>query len=170
MSRDLRRDYRGNLQTTLVYDLEVEGSMSIDGNLEITGNLTVVDNVIFERNLTVETALEVEGALTAQTAEITGGLEVGEDVTIGGYLELLGGLRVAGSGQYTTAGGAATEVATIADHGIAAGDFVVAEINNGTNGTIYLLSAQVTANNQITFRFSANPSNNTVVNYLVLRP
>jgi len=71
------------------------------------------------------------------------------------------------SGEYTTTGGAAAEAATIT--GVAVGDIVIATLkDNGTSSVTLLTSTENTVNT-VDFTFSANPGNDTIVSYLILR-
>lgn len=156
--RDLTKDYRGNYQTTKVYDLEVERNASIAGDLALTGDLAITGG------LEVTTDLAVTG-----NAEVTGTLDVTAVATFAGLVDAQAGLKVLASGKYTTAGSNATEVATIPLKGIEAGDIVIASIENDGVGDEVLLTSKVTNDDEITFVFASDPANDTVVNYIVLK-
>jgi len=71
------------------------------------------------------------------------------------------------SGEYTTTGWAATEAATIV--GVLVGDIVIASLkDNWTNNVTLLTSTENTADT-IDFTFSADPGNDAIVSYIVLR-
>lgn len=90
-------------------------------------------------------------------------------------LEVVGSLSVGGSelshavvfaGVATTAGGAAEEDVSIS--GVLASDVAIAVIkDNGTNN-VTLLQTVVDAD-KLTLTFSADPGNDAVVSYMVLR-
>mgnify|MGYP007071597488 CR=1 FL=1 len=68
--------------------------------------------------------------------------------------------------QVTTVGGAAAEAFTVT--GVAATDLVFAQIKDNGTGNVTLLQA-VPTTNTLTFTFSGNPGNDTVLYYQVLR-
>lgn len=68
--------------------------------------------------------------------------------------------------QVTTVGGAAAEAFTVT--GVAATDLVFAQIKDNGTSNVTLLQA-VPTTNTLTFTFSADPGNDTVLYYQVLR-
>jgi len=68
--------------------------------------------------------------------------------------------------QVTTVGGAAAEAFTVT--GVAATDLIFAQIKDNGTSNVTLLQA-VPTTNTLTFTFSANPGNDTVLYYQVLR-
>lgn len=68
--------------------------------------------------------------------------------------------------QVTTVGGAAAEAFTVT--GVAATDLVFAQIKDNGTSNVTLLQA-VPTTNTLTFTFSANPGNDTVLCYQVVR-
>ena len=73
---------------------------------------------------------------------------------------------IVAAGQLTTAGGDAAESAASA--GVLATDIAIAVIeNNGTNNVTLLQSAA--ASDAVNFTLSADPSTDTIINWMVLR-
>lgn len=81
----------------------------------------------------------------------------------------VGGINAVNSGQITTTGGSASEAVTLTSKYIEAGDHVIASLeDNGTND-VTLITAKVTADSEVTFVFSGDPSSDTIVNYFILK-
>lgn len=70
------------------------------------------------------------------------------------------------AGKHTTVGGAAAEVIAVA--GVAATDIVLVTLQTEGAGTKSIVKA-IPGTNEITVTFSADPSNDHIVSYLVLR-
>ena len=87
-----------------------------------------------------------------------------------GFTQLASGITpshiVKFAGKPTTVGGAAAEAFTVT--GIAATDLAFVQIVNDGTGNVTVLQAVCTTNT-LTVTFSANPGNDTVFNYQILR-
>lgn len=123
------------------------------------------------------TLLDVAGAggITQLTGDVTAGPGNGSQAaTIGAgavtKAKLATGVKashmIVYAGQPTTVGGAAAEAFTVT--GAAATDYAFVQVvNNGTNN-VTVLQAVVTLNT-LTITFSGDPSNDTVINYQIVR-
>jgi len=69
--------------------------------------------------------------------------------------------------QYTTAGGAAAEAITVT--GLQATDLAFVQVVDDGTGSVTALQAVCTADT-LTVTFSADPQNDTIINYHVIRP
>ena len=69
-------------------------------------------------------------------------------------------------GQYTTVGGSAAEAITVTG-ALATDRAFVQMVNDGTNGTTVLEA--VMTSNTLTVNFSADPGNDAVINYMIIR-
>lgn len=134
-----------------------------------SGNLLVgsVGNVPTSVAMSGDATIIASGALTIAANAITTAKILNANVTLA---KLAAGIApshvVKFAGQPTTAGGAAAEVITVT--GAAATDLAFVQmVNNGTNN-VTILEAVVTLNT-LTVTFSADPGNDAVINYQLLR-
>lgn len=108
------------------------------------------------------------GALTIAANAITTAKILDANVTLA---KLAAGITPAAvikyAAQYTTTGGAAAEAITVTGALAASDRAFVQMVNDGTNN-VTVVSAVVT-NNTLTVTFSADPGNDAVINYQIIR-
>lgn len=133
------------------------------GNILVGSAGTVPTSVAMSGDATIVAS----GALTISANAITTAKILNANVTLA---KLAAGITpshvVKFAGQPTTVGGAAAEAFTVA--GIAATDLAFVQIVDDGTGNVTVLQAVCTLNT-LTITFSANPGNNTVFNYQILR-
>lgn len=134
-----------------------------------SGNILVgsAGNVPTSVAMSGDATIIASGALTIANDAITTAKILNANVTLA---KLASGITpshvVKFAGQPTTVGGAAAEAFAIA--GVAATDLAFVQIVNDGTSNVTVLQAVCTLNT-LTVTFSANPGNDTVFNYQILR-
>lgn len=123
------------------------------GQIELDGlvGLCVVSNT----TNTKTTVIDTSGTLASGSVGLT---QLASGITPSHIVKF--------AGKPTTVGGAAAEAFTVT--GIAATDLAFVQIVNDGTGNVTVLQAVCTTNT-LTVTFSANPGNDTVFNYQILR-
>lgn len=160
------------IANSAVTNAKVSASAAIDFSklaALTSGNLLVgsAGNVAASVALSGDATLSNAGALTIANNAVTTVKILDANVTLA---KLASGITpshiVKFAGQVTTVGGAAAEAFTVT--GAAATDLAFVQIVNDGTSNVTVLQAVVTLNT-LTVTFSANPGNDTVINYQLLR-
>lgn len=134
------------------------------GNVLVGSAGGVATSVVMSGDATIVAS----GALTIAANAVTTAKILDSNVTLA---KLASGIAPAGvikfMGQLTSVGGSATEAFTVTGAVAATDRAFVQVVNNGT-GNVTVLEAVVTANT-LTVTFSADPQNDTVFNYQLIR-
>lgn len=135
-----------------------------DGNIFVGNVSGVATSVTMSGDATIINT----GALTIAADAITTAKILNANVTLA---KLAAGITpshvIKFANQVTTVGGAAAEAFTVTGAAAATDRAFVQVVNDGT-GNVTVLQAVVT-NNTLTVTFSANPGNDTVINYQIIR-
>lgn len=135
-----------------------------------SGHLLVgsVGNVPTDVALSGDATIIASGALTIANDAITTAKILAANVTLA---KLAAGITpshvIKFANQVTTVGGAAAEAFTVTG-AVAATDRAFVQVVNDGTGNVTVLQAVVTTNT-LTVTFSANPGNDTVINYQLIR-
>lgn len=135
-----------------------------------SGNILVgsAGNVPTSVAMSGDATIIASGALTIAANAITTAKILNANVTLA---KLAAGITpshiIKFASQVTTAGGAAAEAFTVTG-ALAASDRAFVQVVNDGTGNVTVLQAVVT-NDTLTVTFSANPGNDTVINYQIIR-
>lgn len=151
-----------------------ENMLAVVSTIEVAGGAVSVGtyNVTFSAgNWSLQASTVPDGSITtakiADLAVTTAKIAAGA-VTLA---KLATGVAPAGvikyMGQLTTVGGAAAEAFTVTGAVASTDRAFVQVVDNGTSN-VTVLQAVVT-NNTLTVTFSANPGNDTIINYQIIR-
>jgi len=181
----------GNIIVGSAGNVPTAVTMSGDATISDTGALTIANSAITDAKVSASAAIAFSklAALTSGLIIVGSAGNVPTAVTMSGdatiiasgaltisagvvtLAKLAAGVAPAGvvkfMGQHTTVGGAAAEVITVTGAVAATDRAFVQMVNNGT-GNVTVVEAVVT-NDTLTVTFSADPGNDAIVNYQLLR-